>query len=189
MDVSVRRFTAILALVAIISISGTLATQSLFSVPEAPKLKGKNIVTLICERAQGHDVFTSTNIITDIGEHYARDMLGFNNVTNHNETKWISLGNSSILQTRTILGVEATTAGATRALATGTAHYLGSDYTANFTVTFHFTGTISFNATGLHWNDTPNSDSNLFALVSVTALTWINHDNCTVIWSTIYDFN
>lgn len=153
------------------------------------KPMGRNVVMLICERAQGRDVFTASNIITDIGEHYARDILGFDNVTNHNATKWISLGNSSILQTRTKLGVEVTNSGGARALATGTAHYLGSDYIANFTVTFHFTGTISFNATGLHWNDTPNSDSNLFALVSATALTWNNHDNCTVIWSTVYDFN
>jgi len=149
----------------------------------------KTNVFMIIEKYDYHATLEIGNVITNIGEQYIRNVLGFNNITSFNATKWISLGNASATQTLTKLTQELTTANGVRALATATAHYLSGDYATNFTKKFTFTGTCRFNATGLQWNSTPDSDGNLFAVANIEELTWNNNENCTIIWSVIHDAN
>lgn len=131
----------------------------------------------------------SHNLITDIGEDYVRDIICFDNVTAQNATQWIALGNSSILQTRTKLGVEATSLGFTRALATATKWENGTDPAGNFTKKFTASGTIRVNATSINWSGTSNSDNNCYALDSITATTFNLNDNCTITWVLTKDGN
>ena len=131
------------------------------------------------------------NVITNLGECYVRNIMGFNNETGHNETKWISLSNdASPAATWTKLTNEVTANGFGRALGTVAAWNNGTDYAFNVTKTF--TATADGNelqCAGLNWNDTPDSDSNLFACAAFTQTTFNTGDNCTITWVITWDAN
>ena len=143
------------------------------------------------ETSEGTALIASGNIITDIGELYFRNIIGFDNVTNNNATQWISLGNSTIDQTKTKLDTEATTLGFARAANDSAIAWVnGGDYAVNFTKKFTATGTIRINATGSHWNPTGNSDNNMVACASLGgyedfSATW----NCTIVWVFTWNAN
>lgn len=147
-------------------------------------------VFVCIDRIEGSEDLYSGNVITDIGEHYVANIIGWNNVTNHNETKWIATGNSTIAQTKTKLDTEATTAGFTRALATISNKWIsGGDVAVNYTYKFTSTASITVNAVALHWNGVSNSDNNCFALAAITQTTFPTGSNMTVVWSIIYNGN
>ena len=147
-------------------------------------------VYVLKETPNGIEELVSGNVITDIGERYIRNILGFDNATSNNATKWIALGNSTIDQTYTKLVTEATTTGFTRALGTVVAWVNSGDYAYNVTKKFTATGTIAINAASAQWNDSPNSDNNMFALASLGGtesfqLNW----NCTIKWVITWNAN
>lgn len=130
------------------------------------------------------------NVITDIGENYVRDILGFDNVTSNNATKWITLSNDATpVQTWTKLANEATASGSGRALGTVTAWISGTDYAYNVTNKFTFTGDITLQCAGLQWSGVASSDSNLFACAAFTQTAFANTWNLTITWSIVIDAN
>ena len=188
MEISKRFLSAILLLTISTSvlIGYSLRTYEIYRHRD-PKVSGN--VFVIYETAKGTYEFPVGNVITDIGELYDRNILGFDNVTANNATKWIALGNSTIAQTKTKLDTEATASGFTRALGTVAAWINGTDYAYNVSKKFTATGTIRVNATSLHWHDQSNSDNNCYALASITATTFENNDNCTITWVITRDNN
>ena len=129
------------------------------------------------------------NVITNIGEQYVRNAIGFNNVTNFNYTGWISLGNATVSASLTKLTTEATTDGADRKAGTVTTWMNGTDYAYNVTNEFNLSGTIRLGESGLHWNDTDNSDNNMFACDDFTDTTFESGDNLTITWVITWDAN
>jgi len=136
----------------------------------------------------GKTEFPVGNVITDIGERYVRNILGFDNET-MDILDDISLGNSTIAQTKTILDTEATTLGFDREQGTVVSWMNGTDYAFNTSYKFTATGTIRINATGLHWNATDSVDNTMFALASITETTFASNDNCTITWVITVDGN
>lgn len=114
-------------------------------------------------------VAESGNLITDIGENFARDVLGFNNVTDHNATISVSTGNaSSITAALTKLDTEATSDGFERVDGNVTAWVNSGDYAFNVTAAFDASGTITVDSVGLHWSNVSDSDNNMFAASFIT---------------------
>jgi len=125
--------------------------------------------------------------MTDISERYDRNILGFNNVSDNNATKWVALGNSTISASLTELDEEATTSNFTRALGTVVTWMNGTDYAYNISYQFIATGTIRVNATALHWN--PTGDGNCYGLAAITPTTFEAADKCTIVWVVTKDNN
>lgn len=147
-------------------------------------------VFVIFETASGTHSAPVGNVITDIGEQYARNILGFDNVTSNNATQWISLGNATAAASLTKLTTEATGSGFARAANdTCVAWNNGTDYAYNVSKKFTASATIRVDATGLHWNPTGDSDSNMFACADITATTFESNDNCTITWVITCDGN
>jgi len=148
-------------------------------------------VYVIRETPEGRETLVSGNVITNIGELAARNIFGYDNITAWNATQWISLGNSTVAQTETILDAEATTTGFTRAANDTCLAWINSgDYAYNVTNQFTATGTIAVNATGLHWDPTSNSDNNMFAVASLGAMQGFqNNWNCTITWVITWNAN
>jgi hypothetical protein len=145
---------------------------------------------LFFETTRGSWSGESGNLITDLGENYVRNILGFDNVSNNNATKWISLSNvGSPLVTWTELDTEVAANGFTRALGTATAWLNGTDYAYNVTHKFTASGTQQLQTAGLQWNDTPESDGNLFAAATFTQTTFETNDNLTITWVITWDAN
>lgn len=146
-------------------------------------------VYVIYETMAGTTEEPAGNVITNIGERYVRNIIGFDNVTANNATKWISLGNATAGVALTKLTTEATTLGFERTLGTVVAWQNGTDYAYNISNKFTATGTIRVDATGLHWNPTGDSDNNMAAVADITATTFESNDNCTIRWVITVDGN
>ena len=148
-------------------------------------------VFVIYETARGTWTEPVGNLITDLGERYVRNIIGWDNVTSNNATHWIALGNNTApANGDTKLDAEATATGFTRAANDTCVHWMnGTDYAYNVSNQFTATGTIRVNATSLHWNPTSDSDNNCFALASITETTFNNNDNCTIVWVITWDAN
>ena len=187
MEISRKLFTAIICLTVLATSFGT-ATILKLPVHRSPRLKAN--VFILYETARGTWKGGSGNIITNIGERYARNVFGWDNVTAFNATQWISLGNATAGAALTKLTTEATTLGFTRAANdTCVAWNNGTDYAYNVTNQFTASGTIRVDATGLQWSGTSDSDNNLFAVADITATTFENNDNCTITWVITWDAN
>ena len=187
MNVSKKALVLVVALTVLCTLTANLAID--YALQTQRELRIKCRVIMIRQTMEGIFTTGQDNTAMDIGEQYARNILGFNNVTNHNATKFISLGNATIAQTLTKLTQEVTTVGGERAEANPTAHNFGGDYIVNYTKEFTFTGDVYFDSTGLHWNPTGDSDNNMYACVAIDAYTWHNAEKCTIIWSVTYNFN
>lgn len=151
-------------------------------------------VFIITETVSGREVKRGGNIVTNIGERYVRNAMGWDNVTNFNATQWIALGNNTTPAAGdTKLDEEATTLGFDRkANASCVAWMNGTDYAYNVTSPkFTATGDIQINATSLHWNPTDDSDNNCFALATLPGgdQAFANNDNCTIVWVITWDGN
>jgi len=165
-----------------------LVTLAFAFTPKQPHYKAN--VYVIKETVYGTETIASHNIITDIGERYARNLLGFDNVTANNATKWIALGNSTADAGDTKLDTEATSLGFTRALGTVTAWDNSGDKAYNVTYKFTATGNIQINATALQWSGVSNSDNNCYAISGLGgSQDFQNNWNCTIIWVVTYNFN
>lgn len=189
-QVSKKAFTFSLCLVALLSFGVSYAFQNnWFNMNHRDPQVTVN-VWVFRETPQGVEELVSGNVITDIGERYVRNILGFDNVTNHNATKWIALGNSTIDQTKTKLDTEATTMGFTRTLGTVDAWVNSGDYAYNVTKKFTATGNIAVNAASLQWSGVSNSDNNMFALASLGGTqSFQNSWNCTIRWVITWNAN
>ena len=147
-------------------------------------------LVLLFETSRGSWSDGSGNLITDIGERYVRNIIGFDNQTANNATKWISLSNvGSPLDTWTELNTEINANGFTRALGTVTTWMNGTDYAFNVSKKFTASGTQQLQTAGLQWNDTPESDLNLFACATFTQTTFESNDNLTITWVITFDAN
>jgi hypothetical protein len=186
-ELSKKKLFAIIALTVVLSVSMGYTFQPSIIGHRDPKTSAN--VFIIFETARGTWEYPTGNVITNIGEQYDRNILGFNNVSNNNATKWIALGNSTIAATKTKLDTEAASLGFERALGTVTAWNNGTDYAYNVSCKFTATGTIRVNATSLQWCDIGESDNNCYALASITATTFSSGDNCTIRWVITRDDN
>jgi hypothetical protein len=125
--------------------------------------------------------YTTHNILVTIGSTYVRNILGFNNVTGQNATKWISLSSDTTPDISwTKLPNEFTTGGLARASATmtvinSTAYQAQASWTSSTTVTI--------TCTGLQWAGEAGSDGNLFAAATVPSASVISGDNIQVTWT------
>ena len=132
------------------------------------------------------------NLITNIGEQYDRDILGYNNVSLYNTTTCISLGNTTtVAATLTKETTEATNGGFARQNGTVVGgQNAANDHYYNATWMFTSTADMNINSTGLHWSNVSNSDSNMFAVASLgAAYAFPTGSNCTIVWQIIIDAN
>lgn len=124
----------------------------------------------------------SGNLITDIGETFIGEaaILG----TDANATWAISLSNDgSSSAAWTELPVEVAANGFSRAAAEESAVWSnGGDWAINYTYTFTASGTQQLQTAGLQWDDTGESDLNLFAAADFTQTTFESSDTLTVTW-------
>jgi hypothetical protein len=131
----------------------------------------------------------SGNLITGLGENYARDILGFDNVTNNNATKWISLSNDATpLATWTKLPNEVNANGFSRVLGTVAAWINVTHYAYNVSYTFTASGTQQLQCVALQWNNTPLSDNNLYAAAAFTQTTFNSGDTALFTYVITYAF-
>ena len=145
----------------------------------------------------GMHEFESGNVITNIGETMVRNLLGFNNISSYAPLQYISLGNGTIAAALTKLTVESTANGFNRTQGTPVSWNNGTDSAFNVTVTFTVSGLgvgeyISVQSAGLHWNETDESDNNMFACAYLTDSTYhqfTNGSTCTVTWVITVDAN
>ena len=187
MEISKKMFIFCLIMVFTIGSSfSLLVTQT----PTSKNRVNANVF-VIFETARGTWTEPISNLITNEGERYVSNILGWDNVTNNNATKWVALGNNTApAVTDVLLDAEATTTGFTRAVNDTCVRWMnGTDYAYNVSKQFTATGTIRINATSLHWNPTSNSSNNMFALASITETTFNNNDNCTIVWVITWDAN
>jgi hypothetical protein len=147
----------------------SLLALALVLIPAQP-LKTSNPLRITIIDVSGTREYSHFNIITDIGERYERNALGFQNATvsRVNATNYISVGNATPATTLTKLTSEMTSGGFTRALGTVTSLYYSSDYSYNVTITFTASASFAVNSVGLHWNGTSNSDLNLYAVAYIS---------------------
>lgn len=139
------------------------------------------------EEPVGVSDFQSGNVMTTLSEENMRNWMGFGNQTSStNYTQYISLGNATIANTLTKLGVEATTGNFSRSLAiTNVAWQNGTHYAFNSTYTWYCTATVAVNATGFHWSGVSDSSGNMAACAYLTDGTMHQFtvtSNCTVTW-------
>lgn len=172
-----------------IVISGSLGySVANIRVHRDPRIKAN--VFYFFETAKGSYSGKGGNLITNIGEQYVRNAIGFNNVTNFNYTGWISLSNvGSPLATWTELNTEVNANGFSRSAGTVTTWMNGTDYAYNVTNQFTASGTQQLQTAGLQWNDTAVSDNNLFAVDTFTQTTFESGDNLTITWVITWDAN
>lgn len=189
MEIGGKRFVSAIVLAVLLGFScGYVWQRGWLFAHRDPSVKAN--VYVFKETPQGKDLIVSGNVITDIGERYVRNILGFDNETAHNATKWISLGNSTVGQAKTKLDTEATSTGFTRAVGSVVAWVNSGDYAYNVTKKFTATGNIQVNASGLQWSGVSNSDNNLFAVASLGgAQSFQNNWNCTIIWVITWNAN
>lgn len=189
MQISKKKFVASLLLTAILSVSLSYSLRISFVDRNNPSVRANLFVFV--ETIEGTSEGQSHNLITNIGEQYPRDILGFDNVTNHNATKWISFSNTGTPSvTWTELDTEVNANGFSRALASVVAWMDGTDYAYNVTKKFTATGTQQLKNVGLQWSGVALSDNNLFACAGLPQQTTFNSgDNCTILWVVTYNGN
>jgi len=142
-------------------------------------------VYVFVETAEGKAQIASGNVITNIGEQYVRNILGFENITEYNATQWITVSNdASPVATWTKLANEKTADGFTRAANDScVAWQNGGDYAYNVTKKFTATSdSVELQCAGLQWSGQSNTDNNLFAAAAFTQTTFNTNDNCTIVW-------
>lgn len=187
-ELTKKDLAIVLSLTAILFVSLGYYLQPSIVGHRSPRASAN--VFIIYETARGTSEQPIGNLITNIGERYVRNILGFDNVTANNATKWISLSNvGSPSAMWTELDTEVAANGFTRALGTVTAWNNGTDYAFNVTKKFTASGTQQLQTAGLQWNDTPESDGNLFAAATFTQTTFAANDNLTITWVITWDFN
>lgn len=187
MEISFKKLGVLLAVLTVLSFSSGYAWQQGY-FHRSPNVKAN--VFVFKESVDGIEELSSGNLITDIGERYVRDILGFDNVTGHNATKWISLSNDATpLASWTKLPNEVNANGFTRALGTVAAWVNSGDYAYNVTKKFTATGTQQLQCAGCNWRDTATSDDNLFAAAAFTQTTFNANDNCTIRWVITWNAN
>lgn len=187
MEISKLRFTAVLLCTILLTVGATYTLR--FSQHQNAGYSA-NIYILLEQRCGTTD-YESGNLITDLGENYVRNTIGFNNVTNWNYTNWISLSNDATpLVTWTELPGEVdNTNGFGRTNGTATAWNDGTDYAFNVSKKFTATGAATLQCAGLNWNNTLQSNNNLFAAATFTQTVFASGDNLTITWAITWDGN
>lgn len=187
-----KLYLATIVLSVILASSLTYAvTQRVLHVHQDPKLEG-NVYALYEGLSSSYYIpsTSSGNLVTDIYEHYLRDLQGFDNVTDRNVTAWISLSNDATpLVTWTKLPNEVTANGFDRKLGTVTAWMNGTDHAYNVTYKFTATGSQQLQCAGSNWNGTDDSDNNLAAAATFAQTTFGIGENLTITWVWTYDAN
>lgn len=129
----------------------------------------------------------SGNLITHIGENFTGEcVLGIDG----NDTWAISLSNDgSPTVAWTELTTEIAANGFTRAAGDVTVWSNSGDYAFNVTHTFTASGTQQLQTAGLQWDDTSQSDNNLYAAADFTQTTFESSDTLTVTWIITFNAN
>lgn len=191
MEISRKRFAGVLlATFLCATVFGALINVQ-FPLFTRQYTRIKSNVYIFKETSEGIEELVRGNTITDIGEKYVRDQIGFDNATNWNFTQWIAVGNSTITTAKTKLDTEATGAGFARAYRDAIVPWInGGDYAYNITNMFTASATITINAASCHWNGTSNLDNNMYALASLGGSETFNlNDNCTIRWVLTFNGN
>ena len=183
MEISRKRFVAVVLMVAVASALGTYVvmdyswTQSLH---HNPTLKAN--VFIIFETASGKDEFATGNVITNIGENYTR--CAFSRGGTWSKVEYISIGNATASASLTQLTTEYD-----RKQGTIAEWVNNGDYAFNVTYKWTFSSTVTLNCAGAHWGS--SGDGNLYAVANFPsgAQTFNSGDNCTVKWVFTYDAN
>lgn len=191
MQVNKKSFILSLVLVALLSFSVGYGLQNRLLAHKNPQPEVN--LWVFKETPEGITTLVGGNIITDLAERNMRNVHGFDNETDY-ITKWISLGNSTILQTKTKLDDEALVGdgggGFVRAEGSVVAWVNGGDFAYNVTKKFTALGNIAVDAAGLQWLVTSGSDNNLFALASLGGTqSFQNNWNCTIRWVVTWNAN
>ena len=120
------------------------------------------------------------NLITTIGSTHVRDFLGFANQTNAASINIALSNDASPLDTWTKLPGEITGSGLVRAA--GTPSVVNA---TAYQVTYTWTASAAANVqcTGLHWSGVSDSDNNLLAAASISAVSLQNNDQLQVTWT------
>jgi len=133
--------------------------------------------------------FQSSNLITNIGAVYLRNILAWNNVT-VGTVSCLSLGNGTPAASMTKLTTEATLAGFDRKNGTVSNWLNGTKQAYNVTYTWAATDAVTVQSCGLHWGVTDDSDNNMFAVAYLTDGTqqqFTIGSNCTLTWVNTLD--
>jgi len=188
MEISKKRLISLIFLCMVFSASITYAYDLKIAHHKTPQIEAN--VFIFKESAKGTELISSGNVITNIGEQYVRNLVGFVNGTAANATQWISLSNdASPAATWTKLPNEITTAGFERALGTGVGWTYSGDFSYNYSKKFTATGAITAQCAGLQWSPDASSDNNLFACAAFTQTVFAANDNCTIVWMITVDAN
>ena len=184
MEISKKKFALALFLCAVIGTVGGYGIQNVyFGSRHQPMIPSANVFLTIQTEMGTYDILVG-NIITDYGENATR--YGMSNVAF--DAKYIALGNSTIVQTKTKLDTEASTLGADRIVGTKTHWTSSGDYAFNVTKKFTFTGDITLNATALCCSDVTDT-GDAVSMASFTQTAFANNWNLTITWTWVFNGN
>ena len=144
-----------------------------------PQRIGANVYVTI-ETPMGIQAVPIENVITTIGLQQAATRFRVSGT--YTACQYISIGNATASASLTKLTTEYTRAqGTVSSLWT----YNGNP-AFNVTKKFTFTGTVTLNAAGIHWDGTANSDNNMYACANFQQTTFQNNWNLTITWILAY---
>jgi hypothetical protein len=144
-----------------------------------PQRIGANVYVTI-ETPMGVQAIPIENVITTIGLQQAATR--FMTSGTYTACQYISIGNATASASLTKLTQEYTRAqGTVSSLWT----YNGNP-AFNVTKKFTFTGTVTLNAAGIHWDGTANSDNNMYACANFQQTTFQQNWNLTITWILAY---
>jgi hypothetical protein len=183
-EISGKLFMVILAVCIVSSFAVGLTFQNILfpAGRHKPQHVGANVFVTV-ETPMGVQAVSVGNVITDIGEQEAAKR--FQSTGTYNATKYISIGNATVSQTLTKLTVEFDRQEGT----VSNLWIYNGDAAFNVTKKFTFTGTVTLNAVGIHWNPTVGSDGNMYACANFQQTTFGANWNLTITWILVFDGN
>jgi len=164
--------------------AGTLNPATI-QISEQPRITGRLRVWL--KRASWSDWVLITdhhNLVVTNGLKYVRDLLGFANITNMNQTVYISLSNDAAPSSDwTKLPNELTGSGLARSGPdSGYPQVINATaYKTKTTFTCTADG-ITVQCAGLHYSPVSNSDGNLYAASTFASTTLYTNDQLALEW-------
>jgi len=165
--------------------AGTLNSAMIVQVHEQPRIAGRLRVWL--KRADWSNWVLITdhhNLVVTNGLKYVRNLLGFANITNMNQTVYISLSNDATPSSDwTKLPNELTGSGLARSGPdSGYPQVINATaYKTKTTFTCTADG-VTVQCAGLHYDSTSNSDGNLYAASTFASTTLYTNDQLALEW-------
>lgn len=178
MEVSGKKFVLAVVFIAMLAFAFGYTVNNY--VPKSPRtLAGANVYVTI-ETATGVQDVPIHNVITAIGEQQVATRMRVSG--SYNPVQFISIGNATASRSLTKLTQEHS-----RAQGTVSSLWSYGGYAAfNVTKKFTFTGTVTLNACGAHWEGTANSDNNMYAVANFQQTTFQQNWNLTITWIFVF---